>query len=182
MREGVATFPGRHRRDRRATGAHEKEPFRRRLTRPIREAAALADTLFRRPRDFPAETLSLIRRGFRRVWAARGGGLYACGFFVTFVLLEVRMLFDDISGAAGVGDFVVGQTVEWVFRFTVESIQNTVHAFLWPLHVIGFQPPWGIIGLGVAWLLFPAILKEPLEAWLFGSDRDTGTVHEDTDK
>ena len=37
------------------------------------------------PKSFPAAMLELIRRAVRKIWDARGGGFYACGFVVTFV-------------------------------------------------------------------------------------------------
>ena len=37
-----------------------------------------------------------FRNWFRKVWRLRGGGLYACGFAITFVVLEIGSLADDV--------------------------------------------------------------------------------------
>ena len=41
-----------------------------------------------------------FRTWFRKVWEVRGGGLYACGFAVTFVIFEIGSLADDVLGVA----------------------------------------------------------------------------------
>ncbi|MDX1481623.1 MAG: hypothetical protein R3315_08110 [Woeseiaceae bacterium] len=154
-----------------ATGAGKrrqaKRPLSQRLLDPLREPAALATVLFTNPRAFPRAAQESFRRGFRKVWSARGGGLYATGFFITFVWLEIRLLLEDLLDAADPGDFVVGQAIELLLRFTVESLVNTLEAFLWPLLLIGFRPPAGLVALAVLYVLFPLTLKKPLEKWLF---------------
>ena len=147
-----------------------KRPLSQRLIDPLREPAALATVLFTNPRAFPRAAHETFRRGFRKVWSARGGGLYATGFFVTFVWLEIRLLLEDVLDAADPGDFVVGQALELLLRFTVESFVNTLEAFLWPLLLIGFHPPAGLIALAVLYVLFPLTLKKPLERWLFDDE------------
>jgi hypothetical protein len=128
--------------------------------------------LLRDPRAFPGDLLAVLRVAFRAIWRARGGGLYACGFLVTFVFLELRMFVDDVTGASGVGDFVTQQVFELFFRYTIESLGNTIQAFLWPVHLIGFRPPVGIIALAVMYVLFPLTLKPPIERWLFDGGID----------
>jgi len=124
-----------------------------------REAKALARILVNEPRSFPSALLELIRRSLRTVWDARGGGLYACGFAVTFVFLEIRMFFLDIFAAESVGDFVTGQVSELLFKYIGQSIENTVHAFMWPVYVIEFQSPWGVGFLAGMFVLFPIFVK-----------------------
>lgn len=148
----------------------QKPSITERTIAPFREAAALADTLVRRPRRFLPDVIDLVRRAFRRVWKARGGGLYACGFFVTFVVFEIRLLAGDLLEADGVSDFVTGQLFELIIRFSVESMQNTLLAFLWPVYVLEYRPPWGLAGLVAAYLLFPVSLKPVIERWLFADE------------
>lgn len=113
-----------------------------------------------------------FRTWFARVWKVRGGGLYACGYAVTFVVLEIRTLTAELWESDGPIDFVTSQAPELVFRFLGESIFNMVEAFIWPIRVLEFSPPIGAIILGVAFFLFPITLKKPIERWLFPEMRE----------
>ncbi len=137
-----------------------------------RESADLGRVLVTEPRSFPSALSVVIRRSIRGVWNARGGGLYACGFVVTFVWLELTTLIDEFSASDGIAGFFSGQLIQFLLRFTVDSLMNTVNALIWPVHVIGFSPPWGFAILGAMYLLFTYVLKKPLEDWLF-HDGDT---------
>ena len=86
---------------------------------------------------------------------------------LTFVYLEIRMFFVDILAAESVGDFFTGQVSELLFKYVGQSIENTIHAFIWPVHIIQFQSPWGMGVLMALFYLFPLFIKEPLERWLF---------------
>ena len=44
---------------------------------------------------------------------------------------------------------------------------------MWPVSIIQFAQPWGLIGLGLAFWLFPIYLKKPIEQWLFRGDSPT---------
>jgi hypothetical protein len=109
----------------------------------------------------------VIRRWIRKVWDARGGGLYACGFVIAFVWLEFTTLVDEFSSSNGITGFFSGQLVQFLLRFTVDSLVNTVNALIWPVHFIRFSPPWGFVILGALYLVFTYVLKKPLERWLF---------------
>ena len=98
------------------------------------------------------------------MWNVRGGGLYACGFAVTFTILEAGSFIEDFKE---IGLLLDGQVVAFILNFIIDSFQNTVQAFMWPVVVVQLAQPWGAIGLGVAFLLFPVYLKKPIEAWLF---------------
>ena len=94
----------------------EKKPsFKERMVERGRDAKHLGKTLKDEPQAFPREVGGLVRRTLRRVWDARGGGLYACGFVVTFVYLETKMLVSDIAEAESVGGFFTEQAAEMVF-------------------------------------------------------------------
>lgn len=147
--------------------AESKRPLSQRLLDPLREPAALAGVLVTRPREFPRAAHEWLRRGFRKVWSARGGGLYATGFFVTFVWLEIRLLAEDLIDASDAGDLILGQLAELLLRFTVESFINTLEAFFWPLYLIAFEPPAGLLVLAALYVVFPLTLKKPIERWLF---------------
>ena len=145
----------------------KKPSFVERMKSRGHEARRLGVTLKDEPGQFPAEVQGVLRRSLRKVWRARGGGLYACGFVVTFVILEVRMLILDIFEAESVGAFFTEQATEMVFKYLGESIQNTVSAFIWPVHILQWNSPWGIGILVLMFVVFDRLLKAPLERWLF---------------
>ena len=152
----------------------KKPPFLTRMKNRGREAKALGKVFADEPRSFPSALLKLIKRSLRTVWDARGGGLYAVGFVVTFVFLEIRMIFVDIFTAESVSGFFSEQASELLFKYVGQSFQNTISAFMWPVYIIEIQSPWGIGILVGMFVLFPMFIKEPLERWLFhdvGNDR-----------
>ena len=73
------------------------------------DARRLGRALKDEPETLPGEVGSIVRRSFRRVWDARGGGLYAVGFVVTFVYLEVKMFIVDI--------FQLHWLVSWAYPY-----------------------------------------------------------------
>ena len=144
-----------------------------------REAQRLGLTLRDEPKALPGEILELVRRAVRRLWDARGGGFYACGFVVTFLWLEITMLMEDVVEAEGVGDFLTEQLWEMLFRYFSESFVNGFLALIWPVYVIEFRPPWGFALLLGMYLVFAGLLKAPLEGWLF--DDETTSDHPDAE-
>ncbi len=126
----------------------------------------MGDDLVNRPGVLPGKAHSWLRRWFAKIWKVRGGGLYACGYAVTFLVLEIRSLAGDIFEADGLVDFFTEQLVESLFRFLGESLSNMISAFLWPVYLVQWNPPWGAIGLGLAFAVFDLILRKPIERWL----------------
>jgi hypothetical protein len=145
----------------------KKDPFVVRMKRRGREFMSLGRILVKEPKRFPRALLNVIRRSFRTVWDARGGGLYACGYVLTFIWLEFRMLVDDILSAESISGFFGEQIFEIVFRYLGESLQNMIAAFMWPVFVIEISPPWGLGILVAMFVAFPRWIKQPLEQWLF---------------
>ncbi|MDX1403964.1 MAG: hypothetical protein R3192_05480 [Woeseiaceae bacterium] len=148
----------------------KKDSFAVRLKRHGREFLNLGRLLVNEPRKFPAAFLGLIRRSLRTVWDARGGSLYACGYVLTFVWLEVTMFIDDIATADSVSGFLGAQLFELIFRYFSESLANMVMAFIWPAFVIQIAPPWGLIALVIAFVSFDKLFKKPIEGWLLDDD------------
>jgi hypothetical protein len=138
----------------------------------LRETANLGRVLVTEPRAFPGELGRVFRRFVRSVWHARGGGLYACGFVVTFLWLEATTVVDEVASATSLGSFLSDQLFEFLFRFTIQSLQNTIGAFLWPVYVLQMSPVWGGATLAALYILFPRYIKEPLTQWLFRGDDD----------
>lgn len=120
-----------------------------------------------------------FRAWFRKVWEVRGGGLYAVGFAAMFLYLEALSLADDVLG---IGALFRGEAIEFFVNFMIDSIMNTLAAFLWPVDVIQFAPPYGVIGLGIAFWLFPIYIKPHIERWLFdGEAAQAETQSKDND-
>jgi len=140
----------------------------------------MGSLLVNEPRAFPAACLHIFKRVFRKVWHARGGGLYACGFFATFAWLEISTLFSEILAAESVADFFGEQIVELLIRFSIMSLQNTLSAFLWPYHIIKQSPVVGGLVVVGMFIVFSKFLKEPLEKWLFGDTEETEESIENT--
>lgn len=154
--------------------SRKKKKDKRSFSEKWRERAAdarhLSSTLVHNPGQFPGAAQGVIKRGLRRLWSVHGGGLYSLGFVAVFLWLEIGMLIDDFFDFRGISEFFSEQLIEFLFRFTSESLVNTVHAFLWPLYAIQYNPPWGIIALAVAFAAFPHTLEVPIERWLFGEE------------
>jgi len=145
----------------------KKDSFAVRMKRRGREFMSLGQILTNEPKRFPHALLNVIRRSFRTVWDARGGGLYACGYVLTFIWLEIRMLVNDIMAAESISGFFGEQIFEIFFRYLGESLQNMIIAFMWPVFVIQISPPWGVGILVAMFVTFARWIKEPLEHWLF---------------
>lgn len=114
-----------------------------------------------------AQAQDYFRRWFARVWKVRGGGLYAVGWALTFLFFEIRTLIGEIIGADGIVDFFTSQLVEFFFRFMGDSLANMIRAFIWPLEIVQWRPPVGVILLGAAFWLFPILVKPHITAWLY---------------
>lgn len=116
-----------------------------------------------------------FRRWFAKVWKVRGGGLYACGFVFTFIYLEVTTVAGEFVESESIAAFFSEQLIEFVFRFAIDSVVNTLQALMWPAIVVQWQPPLGAIGLGLAFIAFPKYLKPPITRWLFpdGEEEET---------
>ena len=108
-----------------------------------------------------------FRSWFAKIWKVRGGGLYACGYAATFAFMEVKMFVNDFLQSDSFVSFIASEVIEVVLHFAIDSIINMVKAFMWPVYVIQLHPPYGMIGLVAAFILFPMFLKKPITRWLF---------------
>ena len=145
----------------------KKDSFAVRMKRRGREFKSLGQTLANEPKAFPGALLKVLRRSLRTVWDARGGGLYACGYVLTFLWLEITMLVNEILSAESIGGFFGEQVFELFFKFFGESLRNMISAFMWPIYVIEVSPPWGLGAFVIMYLVFGRWIKQPLEEWLF---------------
>lgn len=145
----------------------DKPSFATRLGDRARTVGSLSETLVKDPGAFPKQTAHAVRPWFRKVWKARGGGLYAFGFVLTFLYLETSMMISEIMAATGFVAFFTEQLAGLPLRFLGESFGNLIAAFLWPLALVELSPPLGLAILAAIYLLFTYLIKEPLEKWLF---------------
>ena len=129
----------------------------------------LRDTV-NEPRQIPKKAQNVFRRWARKVWEVRGGGLYAAGYALTFIVLEARTIFGEIAESDGVTDFLTSQLGEFFFRFLGESLANFIKALMWPVYVIRLDAVWGSIALGLGFILFERVLKKPVSDWLARED------------
>lgn len=146
----------------------------------LRETVNLGRVLVTEPRAFPGEVGRVFKRFLRTLWDAHGGGLYACGFVITFLWLEATTLVDEVVSSTSVASFFTDQFFEFLFRFTVQSLVNTFGALIWPVYLLQMSPLWGAAILGVLYVAFPRYLKGPLTRWLFhDQDAETGTPEDE---
>lgn len=82
------------------------------------------------------------------------------------------MFVSDIIEFESFASFFGEQIFEMLFRYIGESFQNTVSAFIWPVYFVQISPPWGAVGLGLAFVVFAKFLKQPVEQWLFDDVTD----------
>lgn len=149
-----------------------KETFFEGLENRLREAANLGRVLVEEPRAFPGEAKRSFKRFVRGLWAARGGGMYACGFVVTFLWLEATTLVGEVASSGSFAAFLSDQVTDFLLRFTFQSLENTIYAFLWPLYLIQVSPAWGGATLGALWFIFPRYIKPHITRWLFDDDEE----------
>ncbi len=118
--------------------------------------------------DLIDKSHSRFRVWFRKVWEVRGGGLYACGFALTFLYFEIGSLREDFAQLGGLldGQFI-SVFIAFVIDFLIDSFMNTIKAFAWPVYVVQVAPPMGAIALGLAFAFFPKYVKPHLTRWLF---------------
>ena len=129
-------------------------------------------------RVLPEKSHGWFRNWFRKVWKVRGGGLYAVGFTVSFLVFEIGSLSDDILG---IGSLFNGQAVDFLVQLIIDSFTNTIKAFMWPVYVVQIAPPYGAIGLGLAFVGFTKFLKAPIERWMFPDEKGTDPDQRSTD-
>ncbi len=147
-----------------------EQPLGRRVGERLRNIGEAGRESVANPKSIPGRTGSWFKRWLGKVWKVRGGGLYAVGYIVCFVYFEIQMFVGEVAESSGVADFFRSQIGEFFFRFFTETIANMVKAFIWPAYVIGIDPVYGGIALGLAFWLFPVYLKKPIERWLFGEE------------
>jgi hypothetical protein len=114
----------------------------------------------RDPRSIPGRLRGLLLE----MWISRGGGFYGIGYVVAFAYFEVQMITGELSGSNSVGEFVLGQTLEYVLRLGFMSFVSALQALLWPAFVAGWWNGGGLLLLIGGYLAFEYLLKPRVEA------------------
>jgi hypothetical protein len=143
-----------------------RKPIGRRVGEGLDAIGDFGKTAVERPHELPRHAEGILRRWFRNVWAVRGGGLYAAGFGVSFLYLEIiEIVTDDIPTLFTI-NILSSDLIEYVISFIIDTFMNFVTALIWPFFIATYSPPWGAIGLWLAFVAFNRFLKEPVERWL----------------
>ena len=147
-----------------------KPGVRARLKARGSEIADLGRTAVHQPREMPRKVGGIFREAISKMYRARGGGFHACGFVVTFLLLEARTLADDLFSSGSFSEFIGFQVIQWFFRFALDSLINTFLAIIWPIYLLDWNPIAGLIILVAGYFVFQAFVKEPLGKLIFGDE------------
>lgn len=148
-------------------------PLVERVTGAIRTGGDRGRDAFVRPGGLSDQAEGHFRRWFRKVWEVRGGGLYALGFAATFLYLEAsQLVLDDIPTFLTLGSYEPAVLISFMVDFLIDTLMNTISAFIWPVYILQWWPPVGGIALIIAFILFPKYLKPHIEQWLLRDDPD----------
>ena len=154
--------------DSKKTSPGPQKPLGRRVGENLRAAGEFGRDAVTRPGGLPDKAHGWFRAWFRKVWDVRGGGLYAVGFAASFLFFEIReALVEDIPQFAAMDNIFSSELIGFGIEFIVDSMINFVRALMWPVYVVQWWPPVGVIALVAAFVLFPRTLKAPIERWLF---------------
>ena len=147
--------------------APETPPARQRIGERVAAMSRKGRDELTRKGGVPDQAHGLFRQWFRKVWEARGGGLYAVGFAVAFLYFEINdILFDDIPKLAAI-NVLSADLIGFIIEFIIDTFINMGLAFAWPAWVVMWNEPYGLIMFIAALVLFPRFVKEPMEHWLF---------------
>jgi len=137
--------------------ADAKPRRRRRRFRLVRSAVTrLSESVgsvrhaIEEPRSVPRQA----RDTLLRLWRIRGGGFYGLGYVVTFVVLEVHAFLANWVSANDIVGMVVQEVLQFLFRFTAQSVLNGIIALAWPFYVLKYLGGFGLVVLGLSWWLF----------------------------
>jgi hypothetical protein len=152
----------------------EKKPtLSERVQARARALGQLGSDAVNQPQALPAKAHGWFRDWFRKVWTLRGGGLYACGVAIGFLILEIReFVVEDVGEFVAMESIFSAELISFAISFVIDTFVNSIKALLWPIYVATQWPPFGAIALCAAIVLFPRYLKQPIEHWLFERDKN----------
>ena len=139
-----------------------------RLRDGVREAGRRGRAELTRKGGLPDTAHGAFRKWVRTVWQLRGGGAYAMGFIIAFLYFELMdIFFDDIPKLYAMNSIFSSELVGFVVEFIIDTLMNTLYAFMWPVFVLQWNQPWGVAVLVAIFVFFPKIMQKPVENWLF---------------
>ena len=98
---------------------------------------------------------STLGQRMRAAVISKGVGFYGVMTMARFLQLELHDLVEGLGEFAATREQVFGMAKDWLIGFSAQSIKNTVHAFLWPMKLVG---DYGIFRSGIvagsAWMLY----------------------------
>ena len=108
----------------------------------------------------------MVRSNLISLFRSRGGGLYALGYVVSFVVLEVLEIPDLLTDLAGFfsgdGSFV-GSLLALMVDFFVDTLRNVIYSFVWPGFFLQLTGPIGVAFLAVGFATYNRILRPIVE-------------------
>ena len=155
-----------------------KSSLGRRVGEGLNSLGEFGRTAVADPRGLPRQAEGMFRRWFRNVWAVRGGGLYATGFAAMFLYLEIVEIVTDDLPTVLATDLLSSAIIGLIVSFAVDTFVNFLSALIWPVYVIAFAPPWGMVGLVLAFFVFDRFLRPRVEAWMNRDDPAAGAASE----
>jgi hypothetical protein len=142
------------------SGPDEKEKLQERFVRHSRIAKRLARE--------PKSAFPMLRDWLIALWATKGGGFYGLGYVATLLTLEAFSFEQDATKAAssvsGVESFVASQVIQYVTRFGVDSIMNTIRAVVWPAYLFDWFRLPGVVAFVVGAMVFERVVRPYVEA------------------
>ncbi len=149
----------------------ERKPsLGRRVGEGLNSVGEFGRSAVQNPRGLPRQAEGVFRRWFRKVWAVRGGGLYATGFAAMFLYLEIVEIVTDDLPTLLATNLLSSDIVGLIVSFVIDTFVNFVNALIWPVYVIAFAPPWGGFGLLLAFFVFDRFMTPRVEAWMNRDD------------
>ena len=108
----------------------------------------------------------MVRSNLISLFRSRGGGLYALGYVVSFVVLEVLEIPDLLTDLAGFfsgdGSFV-SSLLALMVDFFVDTLRNVIYSFVWPGFFLQLTGPIGVAFLAVGFATYNRILRPIVE-------------------
>ncbi len=141
---------------------------RQRLRDGMRDVGRRSREELTRKGGLPDTAHGAFRKWARKIWELRGGGAYAMGFIVAFLYFELTdILFDDIPQLYAMNSIFSADLFGFVIEFIIDTLMNTLYAFIWPVFLLQWNGPIGIALVVAIFVLFPKFVQKPVENWLF---------------
>ena len=87
-----------------------------------------------------------------------------------FLYLEIVEIVTDDLPTRLATDLLSSAIIGLIVSFAIDTFVNFLSALIWPVYVIAFAPPWGVIGLVLAFFVFDRFLRPRVEAWMNRDD------------